>query len=464
MNEQKIIDKQLIKNMLLNLVAFTLIFSFLGIIIYTQVSSSLYSSSDNELVNNKNRIAIIQDVKNNVLNENLTDVPVNLPNITEVPKDDLNLNDDVNTNQETDSTTNIEINKQNNMKVNRNNSFANPRLVYIYRDENGNIIEDRGNYNHDYFSEVKFDKNVIDEIYDVTVNGEYKYRGINYKIEEDDGITKYVQVLINVDAEQTIIKDFTNTLVLSIVTCIALAIIASYVLSKKTLKPIVKSWKKQTEFVQNASHELRTPLTIIQAKQELLLEEPNKKVLDKAEDITICLKETRRLSKLVKDLMAIARADSNKIDLKKEKVNIDEIIKQVVEPFKEIADEENKQFLLDLNYKKDLNIDKSKIHQLLVILLDNAIKYTEKDDTIIIKTYEKDNKFVLQVIDTGIGISDEGLKYIFDRFYREDKARSRQTGGSGLGLSIAHFIVMQHKGTIKAFHNDNKGTKFEIKI
>ena len=119
---------------------------------------------------------------------------------------------------------------------------------------------------------------------------------------------------------------------------------------------------------------------------------------------------------------------------------------------------------IDLNYKKQISADRNKIHQVLIIILDNSIKYTEKGDSIIIRTEEKDNKFVLNIIDTGIGISDEGLKYVFDRFYREDKARSRQTGGSGLGLSIAYFIIEQHKGTINAFHNKPKGTRFEIKL
>ena len=395
MNEQKIINKQLIKNMLLNLITFTLIFSVLGIIIYIQVNNLLYNSSDQELLNNKNRLGIMQDFReNNPLRE---------------------------------LTENVEEETETEERRIRNENIINPRLVYIFRDEDGNVIEETGKYNNDYFEEVKFDKNNIDTIYETTVNGSYQYRGINYEIEDVEE-AKYVQVLINVDAEQTIMKDFTKTLILSIIVCIALSIIASYILSKRTLKPIVTSWKKQTEFVQNTSHELRTPLTILQAKQELLLEEPNSKIVDKAEEINICLNETRRLSKLVKDLISLARADSNKEELKKEKIEIDELIRTVSEPFKEIAEQQGKKLEIDLNYKKQISADRNIIHQVLIIILDNSIKYTEKGDSIIIRTEEKDNKFVLNIIDTGIGISDEGLKYVFDRFYREDKARSRQTG------------------------------------
>lgn len=119
---------------------------------------------------------------------------------------------------------------------------------------------------------------------------------------------------------------------------------------------------------------------------------------------------------------------------------------------------------LNLNYNKEINIDKNKISELMIILLDNAIKYTEENDTITISTYSKDGKCNIEVADTGIGISDEGLKRVFDRFYREDKARNRETGGTGLGLSIAHTIVTRHKGSIKAMHNSPKGTVFLVRI
>ena len=104
------------------------------------------------------------------------------------------------------------------------------------------------------------------------------------------------------------------------------------------------------------------------------------------------------------------------------------------------------------------------MHQLFVILLDNAIKYTRPKDTITIHTYEKDSKCIIEIKDTGIGISEEGLKHVFERFYREDKARSRKTGGTGLGLSIAEYMVNLHKGSIKITHNEPNGTIVTIKI
>ena len=117
-----------------------------------------------------------------------------------------------------------------------------------------------------------------------------------------------------------------------------------------------------------------------------------------------------------------------------------------------------------MNYCKEANIDRNKINQLLVIILDNAIKYTAEKDTITVKTYSKEGKCVIEVADTGIGISKEAAKHVFDRFYREDKARSREKGGTGLGLSIAHTIVKLHGGNIKIISNEPKGAKVIIKI
>ena len=238
----------------------------------------------------------------------------------------------------------------------------------------------------------------------------------------------------------------------------------TFQLSKRMMMPIYNAYKRQTEFVANASHELRTPLTIIQAKQELLLQEPESKIIDKSEDINLTLKETRRLSKMIKELMALARSDSNEYVLNKEEVNIDKLIQEIVKPYKDYAELEKKTIKLELNYKREIKVDKNKITELLIILLDNAIKYTGENDTITIKTYSKDGKCNIEVADTGIGISDEGLKRVFERFYREDKARTRETGGTGLGLSIAHTIVTRHKGSIRAMHNKPRGTIFLVRI
>ena len=432
MAEEKLIKKQLIKNMLLNFIAFTLIFSILGIILYTQVESSMYKSSDEELLNNRNRTGIIQKMGDDFDSRRVT------------------MQDDI-------QNRNME-----DLRPNKGNEIAiNPRIIYIVRNSAGEEVQKDSISNN--FGNISFDKNILNTIYTQKINNQYSYRCINYQV-DSNGETYYIQILINVDAEESIMENFKFTLIIGIAISIAISLAASYLLSKHTLKPIIESWKKQTEFVQNASHELRTPLTIIQAKQELLLEKPETKIIDNTEDISITLSETRRLSKLVKELMELARSDSAKIKLEKRNTDIDKLITSVSEPFVEMAKANQKELKLELNYGKEINIDSNKIHELLVIVLDNSMKYTEKGDTVTIKTSEKDGKCRLEILDTGIGISDETISHMFDRFYREDKARSRETGGSGLGLSIAKSIVLEHGGTIKAKHNQPKGTIIEIKL
>ena len=351
------------------------------------------------------------------------------------------------------------------MQNNKNNLMS-PRIVWIIRNENGEIInsESMGRIYEEYGNSIEFDKNNLMKTYTMQIDNKYTYRCINFETLNENGEKVYVQFLANVDGETQTLNNLFNMLVIGTGILITISIGASYVLSKRMMNPIYSAYKKQTEFVENASHELRTPLTIIQAKQELLLQEPESKILEKSEDINLTLKETKRLTKMIKELMSLARADNNDYKLNKEKTDIDKLIKEVTIPYIDFAKVQEKNIILDLQYGKEIKIDKNKIIELLIILLDNAIKYTEENDTITIKTYSKDGKCNIEVQDTGVGISDEGLKRVFDRFYREDKARSRATGGTGLGLSIAHTIVTNHKGTIKAMHNQPKGTIISVKI
>lgn len=428
MNEQKLIKKQLAKNMLYAFIVFAIILIFFDAIIYHQVSTYMYKSIDKELIRamelyqNKNIVSEVKKVITKELDENI--------------------------------------------KITYIETKVNPRVVCIVRDSKGEILnsETIGRFYNDYVKDIEFNKNKTDKVYSIKVQDKYNYRGITVKGTTSEGEEIYIQLLANVDGEVATINNMTDTLLAGSLIIIGIAIIGSYILSKMTLKPIMESYKKQTEFVQNAAHELRTPLTIIQAKQELLLQEPESKIIDKSEDINIMLKETKRLTKLIKELMVLAMADSNELKMHKEKTNVDNLIKEIIIPYKDFAEMQEKQINLDLNYGKEANIDRNKINQLLVIILDNAIKYTAEKDKITVKTYSKEGKCVIEVADTGIGISKEAAKHVFDRFYREDKARSREKGGTGLGLSIAHTIVKLHGGNIKVTSNEPKGAKIIIKI
>lgn len=434
MKEQRIIKIQLLKNMIVNLILLTVIFGVFSLFILNQFNNYLYESVDKELMQYKNQL---EDISNFII------------------KDEKTLKDENFSDEDLTKEVQKNIDK-----------IANPRVVTILRDDEGDVIATSLSvkYFADYIGKSQFNGNRVGEIYEIKVNSKYFYRATTCKLTASNGDTYYMDILININSEKEMTENFSKSLSIGTVIVVILSIIISWYLSKRAMEPIIASYKKQAEFIQNASHELRTPLTIIQAKQEMLLQSPDSKIIDKSEDIALSLNETRRLSKMITELMDLARSDANTTKIHKSMTNMETVAKEIVVPYKEMAELQNKNMVLNVNCDRELNIDKNKIKQLLVIVLDNALKYTEENDTIDVDIHNHEEKLIMNIKDTGIGISDEGLKHIFERFYREDKARSRSKGGTGLGLSIAQTIVKSHGGSIKIVHNKPKGIIVTIKI
>ncbi|MDN4494343.1 sensor histidine kinase [Ureibacillus aquaedulcis] len=432
MFNKTIFRKQQLKFMLLNLLAFTVIFAIFGFIIFGQVQRTLYSHADEELQLFKERLT---DAVNGLEGDEVRPMP---------GKGNQDLS-----------------------PIDKKRENPNPRIVVIQWDSTGKILNEGeigSLFYENYLTDYQLDKTQLDEITMTSIDDLYHFRYLLFEdVNEQDDIA-YIQLLINVDAEQTIISNFMRLVTICSVIFIILSISASYILSKKMMKPIMLSWNKQAEFVENASHELRTPLTIIQNKLELLLRAPHERIADKFENIALSLSETRRLSKLTSDLLTLARADSAETELTLQNVEIDKLVREVCAPYQEIAESQDKHFWLNLKCPIAINADETRLYQLFVILLDNALKYTVENDSIGVKTYLEDQRVVIEMSDTGIGIKEENMQYIFERFYREDRARSRETGGVGLGLSIAQWIVEKHRGSIKVMKNQNKGTTFIIKL
>ena len=428
MNEQKLVGKQFFKHILNNILILSGILLFFGITMFLLVQNITYNSVDMELYETSE---LVEKLKSKI------EIKEKLPNL------DVNIKS-------------FEL----------SSIIDNPKIIFIIRDEDGNVLNSEyfGSSYEEYISEVQFSEKKLDKVYQLTIDNEFYYRAININISENGEDDLFVQLLINVDTERYLVSNYFDIIIHAVILGIVIVIIASVLMARRTMIPIMNMLQKQNEFVSNVSHELRTPLTIIQAKQELLLQDPNAKIVDKIEDISLTLNETKRLGKLIKDLLMLSRADNKQIKLQKEEVDIDEFISNFVKPYQELIEMEDKKLVLNLNYKKVAMIDTNKIYQVMVILLDNAMKYTEKGDTIEIATSQKDNKCIIEIKDTGIGISDESVNRVFERFYREDKARNRETGGTGLGLSIADMIISAHSGTIRASHNGDDGTIFTIKL
>ena len=442
MNDKEILKKQLINHFITNWLIFVAIFTVFGIMVIILFNTITYKSLDEELKEESQIFLEEQSAVDSISNFFYKDGFFEKRN-EEFDKQLQDIRD-----------------------YNLSRKIRNPKYTVIIRDNDLNVLNSNelSLLYEEYKAEIIFDSNNLEKVYNLEIGDRFNYRGINVKLDSNNADSiRYIQILVNSDNERIVATSFKNVIISSIIAGILFSLIASYFLAKKNLVPIAETMVKQTEFVQNASHELRTPLTIIQTKQEMLLRDPNAKIIDKSEDIILSLNETKRLTKLTKDLMTLATA-SDRMVLEKENVEIDELVKNTIMPYEELVNLEEKELKLELNYAKQVNIDVNRIKQVLIILLDNAIKYTEKGDTITIATFLRDGKCNIEVRDTGIGISDNGLKEIFNRFYREDKARNRETGGSGLGLSIADTIIKAHGGSIKASHNTPKGTIFTIKL
>ncbi|TGA97855.1 HAMP domain-containing histidine kinase [Sporolactobacillus shoreae] len=262
--------------------------------------------------------------------------------------------------------------------------------------------------------------------------------------------------------EQAILQRLLSIIIYGLVIGAVLSVVAGYFLAWRAIRPIRAAWDKQNRFVADASHELRTPLSIIQLKIEGLLKQPRRQIQETGEDISVMLDETRRLSKLVGNLLTLARSDANRLEVSLKPLDLKKMLARVTEPFSEMAEFEGKKFSLDTCSEPVVIMgDEQRIHQLMVILLDNAMKFTPEDGEIFVSC-SKDNKWAkLTVSDSGIGIAEKDLPHVFDRFFQADTSRTDQRG-TGLGLSIARWIVEKHRGRIEVSSIPQKGTTFTV--
>lgn len=338
---------------------------------------------------------------------------------------------------------------------------TNYRKMVLYFDENGRMVEGIALT----YIPTRINIRITDVIRQETfVTGglevtEHHYLTLLVRTNID--YAPYAKIYLNVDGEYSARNTVITVYLICVASIFILSVAASYMMSSRTIKPIVSNLEKQLNFVSDASHELRTPLAIIQSKLENILTDSNKTVYEVSEDLAVSLKELNRLTKLTSDLLVLARDDQQRLKLELEVINLNTLIKDTIEPFIEIAQIQEKKFIYS-GEDVYLKLDRNKIYQLLIILLDNALTYTNPFDSITIMLSAYQNEVLLEVKDTGIGINEKSLEKVFERFYREDKARSRDTGGNGLGLSIAKTIVAHHKGRILAEVNYPKGTVFKV--
>ncbi|EHY92798.1 MULTISPECIES: ATP-binding protein [Staphylococcus] len=215
------------------------------------------------------------------------------------------------------------------------------------------------------------------------------------------------------------------------------------------------------EFVANVSHELKTPITSIKGFAETLLDGAKNDEQTLNEFLKIISKESDRIETLVFDLLDLSHVEQQ-TEIVTEYVSLSEIAESTIKNMQNIAEE--KQITIVNEIKPDIVIDanKDKVSQVALNLLSNAVSYSKASSEVIVRVYKDANKRIMEVQDFGIGISTEDQQHIFERFYRVDKARSRDSGGTGLGLSITKHIMEAHNGRINVFSRPNEGSTFRV--
>ncbi|WP_242833900.1 HAMP domain-containing sensor histidine kinase [Desulfosporosinus sp. OT] len=271
-------------------------------------------------------------------------------------------------------------------------------------------------------------------------------------------------VSVSQNRELMVLKFLLAALFITGVICLGLAFYCSLYLADKALIPIRKSWQRQKDFVADASHELRTPLAVIQTNLELVMGNRKETVEEQEEWLTNIKIEVSHMTRLVEDLLFLARVDSEQQLLERSNFSLDRAINQVVQPFIPMANNKGIELKIEVEPEVDFYGDEKRISQLILILVDNAIKHTPINGEVSLKMRVVSNAVDILVSDTGEGIEEQHLDKIFERFYRIDTARAKSIEGTGLGLSIANWIVKKHKGTIKVSSIPGKETAFTIRL
>lgn len=224
-------------------------------------------------------------------------------------------------------------------------------------------------------------------------------------------------------------------------------------------------YAKQQQFTADASHEMRTPLAVMKLAVQGLQEDEDSRLSDFAkESVNMLQSESERLSRLTENLMTLARSDENILPVYTAQVDITALCKKVASQMSLLAAEKKLQLKQEIQDNLVMQGDEMALSRLLIILLDNAMKYSSEQTQITLRVAKVKTHLVLEVRDEGCGISDDDKQKIFDRFFRVDKARSRSQGGLGLGLSLALAIVRQHGGSIKVLDNKPRGTIMYVKL
>lgn len=285
------------------------------------------------------------------------------------------------------------------------------------------------------------------------------------RVEGPRGTELVMQVGRSTDPERTALRRLLLVLAGGMGGGLALALAGGYLLSGLALRPIRRAMDSQRGFVADASHELRTPLSVIRANAELMKRHSEEPVSANREAVDDIIGESDRLGRLVGQMLTLAQADAGQAALSRSEVALDELAEEVGRGMRLLAQERGVSLAVDTDGPLRLEGDRDRLREMMVVLTDNAIKYTDGGGKARLEVRRSPGgKATVRVTDTGQGIPAEALPHVFDRFYRVDKARSRAAGGTGLGLAIARWVAEAHGGRIRVESSQGVGTTVTVEL
>lgn len=283
------------------------------------------------------------------------------------------------------------------------------------------------------------------------------YSGMQYQLALKN--YGYLAAFLDTRVESNMQSQLFRVSFLIYIICLALGCVIAWLLSKWAIKPVREAFDNQRQFVADASHELKTPLSTIATNMDVLVAETGENKWT-----GYIRSEVERMSSLVKDLLYLAKCDSGATRYQMADFDLSRAVESAVLPFETVAFE--KQMMLETDIQTDLNMngDEKRIQQLVSILVDNAIRHSSAGAAIRVSltSAEGNVHWTLSVRNTGVGLSDWDRAHIFERFYRADSSRTRDTGGSGLGLSIAKSIADAHHARLEALSDGESWTEFTL--
>jgi signal transduction histidine kinase len=283
-------------------------------------------------------------------------------------------------------------------------------------------------------------------------------------IEVNDQVVGVVQVLRSRSSLNSAIRTIELAALIAAAIGAAAALPAGLFLANRAMRPIDRAFRRQQAFIADASHELRTPLAVVRANTELVRRMPDAPPVERDEELAGILGEVDRMARLVDDLLVLARADAGQLPLEMEVCDLSAVVRAAALPMEALAVESGHSLAVGAPGELLVRGDEDRLTQVIRILIDNAIAFTPAGGSITVTSAAGDGRAIVTVTDTGVGMSEDEQRRIFDRFYRGERSRSRATGGIGLGLPIAHAIISAHDGEITIDSAAGQGTTVRVSL